>query len=96
MITRSVCCSTYNAQAEPLFEQLNLLKVNCIFGLNTVKLFYKHKQNCPLIKITYRFQNFSREYDHHIRQRLVLNNVFLSSRYGEKCIRFYVYAYLKT
>ena len=35
------------------------------------------------------FQDFSREHDHNTRQSLVLNNVFLSSRYGENCIRFY-------
>ena len=36
------------------------------------------------------FQDFSREYDHNTRQHSVLNNVFSSSRYSEKCIRFHL------
>ena len=87
---RVVTSSKYNAHTEPLFKQLNLLKVKDIFELTTLKLFYKLKKNCLPVYITGIFQDFSREHDHNTRQHLVLNNVFSSSRYSEKYIRLYL------
>ena len=86
---RVITSSKYNAHTEPLFKQLNLLKVNDIFELTALKLFYKLKKNYLPVYITGMFQDFSREHDHNTRQHLVLNNVFSSSRYSEKCIRFH-------
>ena len=87
---RVISCSKYNAHTDPLFKQLNLLKVKDIFDLNALKLFYKLKQNCLPVYVTDMFQDFSREHEHNTRQSLVLNNVFSSSRNGENCIRFYL------
>ena len=88
---RVITCSTYNAHTEPLFKQLNLLKVKDIFEWTALKSFYKlKKKNCLPVYITGMFQDFFREHDHNTRQHLVLNNVFSSSRYSEKCIRFYL------
>ena len=86
---RVITCSKYNVHTEPLFKQLNLIKVKYIFELTALKLFCKLK-NCFPVDITGMFQDFSREHDHNTRQHLVLNNVFSSSRYTEKCIRFYL------
>ena len=87
---RVITCSTYNVHTEPLFKQLNLLKVKDIFELTALKSFYKLKKNCLPVYITGMFQDFSREHDHNTRQHLILNNVFSSSRYSKKCIRFYL------
>ena len=87
---RVISCSKYNVHTDPLFKQLNLLKVKDIFDLNAMNFFYKLNQNCLPVYVTDMFQDFSREHDHNTRQSLVLNNVFSSSRYGENCIRFYL------
>ena len=87
---RVISCSKYNAHKDPLIKQLHLLKVNDIFYLNALKLFCKLYKNCLPVYVTHMLQDFSCEYDHNTRQILVLNNVFSSSRYGEKYIRFYV------
>ena len=102
---RVISNSKYNAHTEPLFKQLNLLKIKYIFELTALKLFYKLKKKYLPVYISGMFQDFSREHDHNTRQHLVLNNVFSSSRYSEKCIRFHLpiivnntgiwYAYLK-
>ena len=41
---RVISCSKYNAHTDPLFKQLNLLKVKDMFDLNALKLFYKLNQ----------------------------------------------------
>ena len=87
---RVITSSKYNAHTEPLFKQLNLLKVKDIFEVTALKLFYKLKKNYLPVYITGMFQDFSREHDHNTRQHLVLNNAFSSSRYSEKCIRFHL------
>ena len=74
--------SKYNAHTEASFKQKNLLKVKAILD-NSLKLFYKLKQNCLPVYITGMFKDFSREHHHRTRQHLVLNNVFSSSRYSE-------------
>ena len=85
-----ISCTKYNAHTDPIFKQPNLMKVKDIFPLNILKLFYKLNQSCLPVYITDLIQNFSLEHDHNARQSLVLNYVFSSSRYDEKCIRFYL------
>ena len=85
---RVITSSKYDAQIEPLFKQLNFLKVKDIFELTALKLLDKLKYNCLPVYITGMFQGFSREHDHNTRQHLVLNNVFSSSRYSEKIYSF--------
>ena len=39
---RAITCSKYNAHADPLFNQLNILKINDIYKLNALKFYYKY------------------------------------------------------
>ena len=41
-IVRIIANSSYNAHSEPLFKQLNLLKIGDIYKLNILKLYFKH------------------------------------------------------
>ena len=42
---RIITRSKYNAHTEPLFKKQNLLKLNDLFELNVLKLYYKFKKN---------------------------------------------------
>ena len=41
---RMISCSKYNAHTEPLFKSLNLLKVEDIFKIKTLKFYHKYSQ----------------------------------------------------
>ena len=64
---RFITNSKYNAHTEPLFKQLNLLKVKDIFELTALKSFYKLKKNYLPVYITGMFQDFYGEHDHNTR-----------------------------
>ena len=42
-IIRNICCSKYNAHTEPLLKKLELLKIDDLLILNTLKFYYKFK-----------------------------------------------------
>ena len=48
-IIRNICNQKYNAHTEPLFKKLNLLKVEDILDLYTLKFYYKLKKGLFLI-----------------------------------------------
>ena len=38
---RIITCQKYNAHTDPLFKKLSLLKLNDLFRVNVLKLYYK-------------------------------------------------------
>ena len=44
-VIRNICCQKYNAHTEPLFKRLDLLKIEDLLNLNTLKFYYKLKKD---------------------------------------------------
>ena len=40
-VIRNICCEKYNAHTDPLFKKLNLLKIEDLYVMNTLKFYYK-------------------------------------------------------
>jgi hypothetical protein len=89
-IIRIITLSKYIAHTDPLFIELNLLKINDIKFINELKFYYKLQQN-QLPEYFSSFVNYMRDrhtYNTRNRNNLVLPKI--SHEFARKCIRYNV------
>ena len=68
---RLILCSKYNAHTEPLFKSLNLLKVEDIFKIKSLKFYYKYTKNTLPHYFDNMFTKTSNKHDHDTRQKSI-------------------------
>ena len=87
---RIITCQKYNAHTEPLFKKLSLLKLNDLFRLNVLKLYYKFNNGLLPIYVAslFRYDTGNEHYD--LRNENILINPEARTRRGENCIRCYL------
>ena len=87
---RIINCQKYSAHTDPLFKKLSLLKLNNLFRLNVLKLYYKfHKGLLPIpVANIFRYDTGNDHYD--LRNENILINAEVRTRSGENCIRYYL------
>ena len=86
---RIITRSKYNAHTEPLFKKQNLLKLNDLFELNVLKLYYKFKKNI-LPYYTINMFSDARTPNYNLRQWNILDTQYSNTPSGDKCIRCYL------
>lgn len=78
---RCLSNAKYNAHTEPLFKKHELLKINDLIILQTLKIFYKYsKKELPAYLLSFDLQTHSSQHDHYTRnnQNLLTPRVCLS------------------
>ena len=76
---RAITRSKYNAQTEPIFKELSLLKIEDIYKIHHLKLFYKYvNKNLPEYFQAMSFIYHSEIHSHHTRHR----NNFVIPKYN--------------
>ena len=85
---RIVTCQKYNAHMDPLFKKLSLLKLNDLFRLNVLRLYYTFHKGLLPIPVTniFRYDTGNDHYD--LRNENVFINFEVRTRSGENCIRY--------
>jgi hypothetical protein len=87
-LVRTVAGAKYNAHTEPIFKNLNLLKLEDIFKLNMLKFYYKlindklpdHFTNFNLIQFN-TIHTYDTRHNHHYRVTIT------NTSYARKCLR---------
>ena len=87
---RIISCNKYNSHTDPLFKNLNLLKLKDLFELNVLKLYYKYKKNILPFYISNIFSDFSVGHSYNLRTEYILNEHGSNKPNGDKCIRHYL------
>lgn len=86
---RILSLSKYNAHTEPIFKDLNLLKVTDILKLQELKFYYKFKHNLlPSYLLTLPFSSNNETHNHNTRQQNNIHLTLVKHEYAKKCIRF--------
>ncbi len=89
--------SKYNSHTEPLFKQLNLLKLSDIFNLQTLKYYYKFVNNSlPPYHQTLPIVSNRNVHDHDIRQSNKLHVQRTNKQLVKNCIRHNVIKIVNT
>jgi hypothetical protein len=84
---RIISCSRYNAHTEPLFKSLNLLRLEDLYSLNVLKLFFKYKHgNIPAYIRGMFFSPPRLNYD--LRHSITLNVPRVKTCHARTSIRF--------
>ena len=85
---RMITCSRYNAHTEPLFRNLELLKVSDLFKLNILKFFYKLKnETLPVYFDSIVLNSQSEIHDHDTRFKKIIPSNNTRSQLAGKCVR---------
>ena len=87
---RIISCSKYNSYTDPLFKNLNLLKLKDLFELNVLKLYYKYEKNILPFYISNIFSDFSVEHSYNQRTEYILSEYGSNKPIGDKCICHYL------
>ena len=66
---RAITCSKYNAHTDPLFIQLNLLKVEDLYKLNLLKFYHKYKSESLPKYFSGMFENIFANHHYHTRHK---------------------------
>lgn len=84
-----ISLSKYNAHTEPIFKDLNLLKVTDILKLQELKFYYKFINNkLPSYLQTLPFYSNTETHDHYTRTQDDIHQPFAKHDYAKKCIRY--------
>ncbi len=99
-VIRIVSISKYNAQTEPIFKKLKLLKLEDILKLQELKLFFKYSQNklllyfCPPANDNHQTDNDNfilnlnnNIHTHNTRNKNKLHRAHVKHSYAKKCLR---------
>ena len=88
---RIITCSKYNAHSEPLFKELNLLKLEDIRKLQELKFYYKlvHRQLPSYFKCI-SVTTMNAVHQHNTRQSGNLYSDRVKHDFAKRCIRFSV------
>ena len=85
-----ITCQKYNAHTEPLFKKLGLLKLNDLFRLKVLKLYYKFNNGLlPIYVASLFWYNTGNEHYDLLNENILINPE-ARIRSGEICIRYYV------
>ena len=88
---RTISCNKFNAHSEPIFKELNLLKVSDIFKLHQLKLYYKPvNRQLPVYFNCITLHNIN---DLHQYTTRAANNLFtprVTHEFAKRCIRYSV------
>ena len=87
---RIISCNKYNSHTDPLFKNLNLLKLKDLFELNVLKLYCKYKKNTLPFYISNIFSDFSVGHSYNLRTEYILNEHGSNKPSGDKWIRHYL------
>ena len=87
---RIITCEKYNAHMDPLFKKLSLLKLNDLFKLNALKLYYKFNNGLLSIYIASIFRYDTGKDQYNLRNENILINLEVETQSGENCIRYYL------
>ena len=89
---RMESCSKYNAHTEPLFKSWNLLKVEDIFKIKAIKLYYKYSQKTLPLYFNEMFTKTFDPHNHGTRQQSVqiLYRYPTRTDIGRKWIRHFI------
>ena len=87
---RIISLSKYNSHTNPLFKKLNLLKLNDLFELNVLKLYYKYKKNNLPFYISNMFSYFNAGHSYNLRTEYILEDHGSIRPSGDNCIRHYL------
>ena len=68
-VIRSVTCSKHNAHTEPLFIELNLLKIQDIYKLSLLKKYFQYKNNLLPIFFRGMFDTIQSNHNYATRPR---------------------------
>ena len=82
--------SKYNFHTNPLFNKLNILKLNDLFELNVLKLYYKYKKNNLPFYISNMFSYFNAGHSYNLRTEYILEDHGSIRPSGDNCIRHYL------
>ena len=85
---RIISSSKYNANSEPLFKDLDILKIESLFSQSCLKFLYKFKK-CQLPKYFLSFQCVPRSciHDHDTRNASNIDTIYTRTHMAYKCIR---------
>ena len=92
---RIICKQKYNAHSEPLFKQLNLLKVDDLFYLNALKFYHKYLHDELPAYFKDMFNPLTVSHDHYTRHRDVPQYGQSNKISTSKCIRYHIPSILK-
>ena len=85
---RIITVSKYNAHTEPIFKELNLLKVKDILFVQEMKFYYKYLHNdLPEYLLRIPFVYNKNIHSHYTRTRNKLSVTKPSHEYAKKCLR---------
>ena len=88
---RIITVSKYNAHTEPLFQALDLLKIQDMLDLSTLKFYYRYvHDNLPAYLYSFRIvtQGIHHNYDTRNRDRIHIDRT--RTRYADKRVRIYL------
>ncbi len=78
-----ISISKYNAHTEPIFKELNLLKINDIIKLNDLKFYFKYENN----RVSYYLQNLPLQpnNDTHNHETRIHQNIHQPKKQSSIC-----------
>ena len=87
-IVRIITSSKYNAHTEPLMKQLNILKINDLFRLNSLKFFYKYANGkVPSFFVSYSIVPQSDVHDYSTRFNNLVSLNVTRTHLARRCLR---------
>ena len=85
---RVITRSKYNAHTEPLFKNLNLLKLDDLFKMNMLKLYYKLKNGTLPVYFMSMFSDVEARHGYNTRTHGDLQMQFSKTSSCQNCVRF--------
>ena len=85
---RTICNSKYNSHTEPLFKDLQLLKVQDLLKLNEFKFYYKLKNELLPSYMRQMFTQISEIHQYPTRMNTLLSIPKVNHSYAMHCIRY--------
>ena len=87
-IIRNICCEKYNAHTEPLFKRLELLKLDDTLVLNTLKFYYKFKNDkVPEYFKSYTIQSLDEKHGRNTRYKSLIPANQTRLILSDRCLR---------
>ena len=87
---RTICKTKYNSHTDPLFKQLNLLKIEDIFKVQCLKFFFKFENNKVPIYFSETFIFNRTNHNYETRNREVFQRNTLSRQTSKKNLKNYL------
>lgn len=93
----NITCSRYNAEADPLFKVMDILKLRYMLDLNAPKFYYKYRN----VSLPSNFSNFNfvtqgAHHSHDTRQRDQMRTKWARTNYASRRLKIYLILLLKS